>query len=238
MHKLRILFVLLMLATIFSGCRRNSNEVWEDTKSAGRHVNKGVRSMAGKQGDSRAIRSRDDFYPVQDCYGQNNVGEDFIPLPDYRGGDDLAMADYTAPQSRENPGDPGSSIPGIDYFSDPATNPQLSRVFKPVRFEYNESMIRDPKDLQTLQNVAYYLKTNPNTYVFVEGHCDERGAQAFNLALGSRRSNAVRNQLVSDGVNPDQLFTISYGKERPSVMEHHEEAWSANRRVEFKVYKR
>jgi peptidoglycan-associated lipoprotein len=98
--------------------------------------------------------------------------------------------------------------------------------------------VKGDDNLQTLQNVADYMRSQPNLYVFVEGHCDERGPEAFNLALGSRRSNAVRNLLINAGVSPDNVFTISYGKERPLVLEHHEEAWGKNRRAEFKVYKR
>lgn len=233
--KLVPVMLLLTLTLVFSGCRRNSDEVWEDTKSASRHVNRGVSSLAGKHGDSRAVRCREDFYPVQNCYS-NSPEPEYIPIPDYQS-NDIAMADYV-PQSRETPGDPGSSIPGIDAFIDPATNSSLSRVFKPVHFDYNSSLIKDPDDLQVMKGIAGYLRSNQNTYVFIEGHCDERGAQAFNLALGSRRSNSIRNLLVADGVNPDQLFTISYGKERPAVLEHHEEAWSRNRRAEFKVYAR
>lgn len=237
MKNLLHLSLILVLLGLFSGCRRNGDEVWEDTKSASRHMSRGVRSLGGKHGDSRAIRSREDFYPVQNYY-QDTSGTDFVPLPDYQGSDEIAMADYAIPQPRETPGDPGSRIPGIDSFKDPATDPQLSRVFKTVHFEYNSSLVKDPADMRILQNAAVYLRSHPNTYVFVEGHCDERGAQAYNLALGSQRSNYIRNQLVAEGANPDQIFTISYGKERPAVLEHHEEAWSANRRAEFKVYER
>lgn len=237
------LLLFLVCALLFSGCQRGSNEVWEDTKSASRHMGRGARSLAGKHGDSRAIRCKEDFYPAQGVYDSGYAGEDFIPLPDYslsdyQSGSEIAFSECAVPQPRETPGDPGSSIPGIDAFVDPTTDSRFSRVFRPVHFEYNSSLIKDPNDMQVLQNIAGYLKAYPNTYIFVEGHCDERGPQAFNLALGSRRSNAVRNQLVSCGVNPDQIFTISYGKERPLVLEHHEEAWSANRRAEFKVYQR
>lgn len=82
------------------------------------------------------------------------------------------------------------------------------------------------------------MRSHPNTYVFVEGHCDERGPEAYNLSLGAKRGNAVRNLLINEGVDPDHIFTISYGKERPLVFEHHEEAWAQNRRAEFKVYNR
>lgn len=234
------LFTLLATALMFSGCQRNSNEVWEDTKTAGRHVSRGVRSMGGKHGDSRAIASRDDFMPSQSGPGfaDNNQGGDFIPLGDAQNSDDVAMGDYVAPQPRETPGDPGSSIPGIDSFRDPSTSPELARVFRIVHFEYNSPLVKGQENLDIINDVGTYMKSHPNTYIFVEGHCDERGPEAFNLALGSRRSNAVRNMLISDGVNPDHIFTISYGKERPLVLEHHDEGWAQNRRAEFKVYQR
>ena len=227
--------ILMLMTFLFSSCQRNRDQVWEDTKSASRHVNRGVNSLAGKHGDSRAVRCREDFYPVQDCYS-TAPEQEYIPIPDYQP-DPLVMADYVPPP-RETPGDPGSSLPGIDAFFDPATHPTLAYVFRPVYFDYNSSLVKDQQDLEILHGMADYMRSHPNTYVFVEGHCDERGPQAFNLALGSRRSNAVRNLLVADGVCPDHVFTISYGKERPAILEHHEEAWAKNRRAEFKIYAR
>ncbi len=82
------------------------------------------------------------------------------------------------------------------------------------------------------------MRFHPNIYIFIEGHTDERGPQAYNLALGSRRANTVRNLLINEGVDPDRLFTISYGKERPVILERHEEGWAKNRRGEFKIYER
>lgn len=221
----------------FSGCRRNSNEVWEDTKTAGRHVNRGVRSLAGKHGDSRVVRSREEFYPYQEAYF-NQQGSDYEAFPDYQNSDEIAMGDFIAPQPRETPGDPGSSIPSIEAFQDPSVNPEFARVFRPVHFEYNSSLVKEPEDLSILSSVSAYMKGHPNLYVFVEGHCDERGPEAYNLSLGARRSNSVRNILINEGVNPDHIFTISYGKERPLVFEQHEEAWAQNRRAEFKIYSR
>ncbi len=232
-----VTYTMLMTFVLFlGGCRRSSDDVWEDTKTAGRHMNRGAKSLAGKQGDSRAISSRDQFSPPDQLYAV--PGEDFEPLPDYQYPDEVAMADFVAPQSREAPGDPGSSIPGISSFQDPSTNPQMARVFKNVQFEYNSNLIKGDDNFTILRNIANFMRTNPNAYVFVEGHTDERGPEAYNLSLGARRANAVRNQLVSDGVDPDHLFTISYGKEQPLIYEHHEEAWSQNRRAEFKVYLR
>ncbi|QLH36443.1 MAG: OmpA family protein [Parachlamydiaceae bacterium] len=232
--------LLLLLAFSAAGCTRTGDDIWDDTKTAGRHMGRGLKSLGGKHGDSRMVYSPNDFYTEDGSYITSSapMGGDFIPLQDQPNGDDLAMADSISPQPRENPGDPGSSIPGIQAFHDPSTIPGLSKVFQNIRFDYNSNLIKGQQNMDILRNVADYMQRNPNTYVFIEGHTDERGAEAYNLALGSRRANAVRNALIADGVSPDNLFTISYGKERPAVRESHEEAWSQNRRAEFKIYQR
>lgn len=215
-----------------------------------RHKNSG-----GKHGDSRQIRSRGDFecseedgcYPeenFQDCDYQDNYGAnfteqpaDFIPLED-QANDEIAMADVIACQPKETPGEAGSSIPGMEYFRDPSTIPQLATLFRPIYFDYDSSLIKGQANLQIIHRIADFMHRHPDFYLFIEGHTDERGPQAYNLALGSRRSNTVRNLLINEGVNPDHLFTISYGKERPVVLERHEEGWAKNRRAEFKIYER
>lgn len=260
--------IIASMNTFQSCTNRNSGDVWDDTKSAGRHMKRGVRALGGKNSDSRQVRSRSDFeciddgeeytdnngFQFQDCeYQDNNItpvdmysnntidsnnysASDFVPLQDSC--NDIAMADMVAPQPRETPGEIGSSIPGIQAFRDPSTIPQLAGIFRNIYFEYDSSLVKGQQNLQIIHNIADLMRRNPNLYVFVEGHTDERGPQAYNYALGSRRSNAVRNLLISEGVSPDRLFTISYGKDRPVVLERHEEGWSKNRRVEFKVYER
>lgn len=231
------LFLVILFAT---GCRRNSNAVWEDTKTAGRHMNRGFRSLGGKHGDSRLIGSRRDFMcdyaaaPEEACYFQEN---EFVPLNDGSNGSTLMMSDVNRPP-RETPGDPGCSIPGIEAFRDPHTNPRWSGTFRNLHFAYNSSLIKGEENLNTVRNVADYMRNNPNTFVFVEGHCDERGPEAYNFVLGSHRANGVRNLLISEGVSPDNIFTISYGKERPLIIGNNEESWIQNRRAEFKVYER
>lgn len=235
---------LLAIMLIFTGCNRNPNTMWEDTKSAGRYMNRGFNSLGGKHGDSRQVYSRDEFMgPEYDDvnYQQtenNQAVNDYVPLSDDPNVPDMSMSDVVSRPPRETPGDPGSSIPGIQAFKDPSTNPRLANIFRNITFPYNGSLIKGDDNLQTIHNVAEYLKSHSNTYVFVEGHCDERGPEAYNLALGSHRSNAVRNMLIDDGVNPDNIFTISYGKERPVIMGHDEESWQQNRRAEFKVFER
>lgn len=233
-----ILLNMLMVALTMTSCARSGDDVWEDTKTAGRHMGRGFKSLGGKHSDSRQVYSPDEFYTVEGGYTPVASQEDFIPLQDMPQSNELAMANSVAPQPRESPGDPGSSIPGIQAFKDPHTIPGLAAVFQNIRFDYNSNLIKGQQNLDILRSVADYLHRNPQTYVFVEGHTDERGPEAYNLSLGSRRANAVRNALIADGVNPDNIFTISYGKERPAVMESHEEAWSQNRRAEFKIYQR
>lgn len=82
----------------------------------------------------------------------------------------------------------------------------------------------------TLEKQAAWLKQYANVAITVEGHADERGTREYNLALGERRAQSVKNYLVSLGVPAERLNTISYGKERPAVMGSDEEAWSRNRR--------
>src|SRR5262245_6390248 len=98
-----------------------------------------------------------------------------------------------------------------------------------VFFDYDSYEIRaDAQD--TLNKQAAWLSQYANYAITVEGHCDERGTREYNLALGERRANAVRNYLVAQGVDPNRIQTISYGKERPEVAESNETAWAQNRR--------
>lgn len=246
MRTKNVVFFLYIVALGFSlgsmtGCRRNSDQVWEDSKSASRHLSRGLRTMGGKHGDSRAIQTREDFMPFDDgTYVMDNSAtvSEFIPLSDQAYEDEIAMADYVSRQPRETPGDPGSSIPGISAFQDPSTNPTWAAIFRNINFDYNSNLVKGQDNLDTVHAVANYMNRNPNVYIFVEGHCDERGPEAYNLALGSRRSNAVRNLLIQEGVNPDNIFTISYGKERPLFHDQNEESHQQNRRAEFKIYQR
>lgn len=103
-----------------------------------------------------------------------------------------------------------------------------------VNFAYNSSAL-DDMARASLEENANFLKENPSVTVQIEGHCDERGGVQYNLALGERRANAVRDYLVAMGVPYDSLSTISLGKERPLAFGHDESAWSQNRRANFVV---
>lgn len=88
-----------------------------------------------------------------------------------------------------------------------------------------------PQARSTLDRQAAWLQQYPEVEVVIEGHADERGTRAYNLALGERRANAVRNYLVASGVSPTRIETVSYGKERPIDPRSTEEAWARNRRA-------
>ncbi len=265
-------FAFLGTMCILQGCGRSSNDVWEDTKSAGRHMKRGIYALGGKHEHSRQITCPEDFTRIHDEEGDDegdienynyqsnnataysipqdfyspagsystsdNYAEnlDFIPLDDPT--NELALAGTMARPPHETPGEQGSSIPGIQAFHDPSTHPRLAKIFRPIYFDYDSNLVKGQQNLQIIRDIADFLRSHPNMYVFIEGHTDERGAQAYNLPLGSRRANAVRNLLLSEGISPDRLFTISYGKEHPVILESHEEGWAKNRRSEFKIYER
>ena len=98
-----------------------------------------------------------------------------------------------------------------------------------VHFALNQYNIED-NDKGTLSKQAAWLARYPAVKLTVEGHCDERGTREYNLALGARRANAVKEYLVAQGVATGRLETVSYGKERPVCTESGEDCWSQNRR--------
>lgn len=98
-----------------------------------------------------------------------------------------------------------------------------------VYFGYDRTDLT-PEALQQLNLQAQWLNQYPNLSIVIEGHADERGTREYNLALGERRASAVRESLVSMGVNPSRIRTISYGKERPEVLGSDAESWARNRR--------
>ena len=99
-----------------------------------------------------------------------------------------------------------------------------------VFFGYDSADL-DSDALELLQDQVAWLKQNSGVSVTIEGHCDERGTREYNLALGERRGNAVKEFLASLGVDPGRLTVISYGKERPAAEGSTSEAWSENRRA-------
>lgn len=101
-----------------------------------------------------------------------------------------------------------------------------------VNFEYDKATLTSEAKKKLASN-AQWIKSNPKVKVQIEGHCDNRGTIEYNLALGERRAQSVKNYLQGLGVNADQLTVISYGEEKPLVSGDSEQAWSKNRRANF-----
>jgi peptidoglycan-associated lipoprotein len=103
-----------------------------------------------------------------------------------------------------------------------------------IHFEFDKSTIRSG-DAQELDQKVGILHANPTASIRISGHCDERGSDEYNLALGNRRATTAKQYLVSHGIDAGRIETTSYGKERPMDSGHNEDAWSKNRRDEFDI---
>ncbi len=108
----------------------------------------------------------------------------------------------------------------------------FSQGVKDAFFDYDKSDIR-PDAQQALTSDSDFLKSHANIKFTIEGHCDERGSEEYNLGLGDRRATAAKSFLVNLGVGTDRINTISYGKDRPSCTEQDEDCWQKNRRAHF-----
>ena len=146
----------------------------------------------------------------------------------------LLAACETAPDSSAN-----SAGEGVSTTSQPAATSSALSESSPEWFAVNVGdrvfFGFDKYDLsgearRTLELQSAWLKKYPQYKVVVEGHADERGTREYNLALGERRANSVKDYLVALGIDPSRVETISYGKERPVALGHDEESWSKNRR--------
>ena len=129
--------------------------------------------------------------------------------------------------------------PAAPSTASPTTPPSPSEFratdnLKDVFFDFDRYDIR-ADDAKILDGNATWLKSNADNLVLIEGHCDERGTNEYNLALGERRAKATMNYLVSQGIQANRITIISYGKERPVCSEKSESCWQKNRRAHLLV---
>jgi peptidoglycan-associated lipoprotein len=109
---------------------------------------------------------------------------------------------------------------------------QLALKSKSVYFDFDKSAVKS-EYREIAQQQANFIKSHGNDTVTIEGNCDERGSSKYNLALGEKRANAVREELETLGVSANQIKTVSFGKEKPRSTCHEEKCWKENRRVDF-----
>lgn len=155
-------------------------------------------------------------YPAADRYSEAGLaGEESI---NSTGGGSLSINNGSDQQSEEYRRTYGRS----------------STVFNPVYFDFDQAGI-NPTMAPILNANAKYMKDNPNTFIVVEGNCDERGTNEYNLALGERRAINAKEYMVNLGVSPTRIRTVSYGEERQLFLGQNELDWSQNRRADFIV---
>ena len=147
----------------------------------------------------------------------------------------IALSACATKAPKQLPPDPGSGI-SSEQTGNGAPTPGsqadfLAQMMGKDTIYFDTDMYNiDEADAAALQAQAQWLMRYPNKRATIEGHCDERGTREYNLALGARRANAVKEFLVSQGVSTGRMETVSYGKERPTCTESSESCWAQNRR--------
>ncbi len=128
-------------------------------------------------------------------------------------------------------------VDGAGYGSlmNPDDLKAVASQFQPVFFDYDSAQVAS-SERSKLDAVAEYLRGNDSVGLVVEGHCDERGSNEYNLALGERRAQAVRAYVIGLGIAAERIKTVSYGEEQPAAFGHDESSWSQNRRASFSLY--
>ncbi len=120
------------------------------------------------------------------------------------------------------------------YMSKTLEQLNLEAPLKMIHFDFDRYFIRDDAK-PVLESNAAWLKKFRTAKILIEGHCDERGTEEYNLALGEKRAKSTMDYLVSLGVSPDRIKIISYGKSQPLDPGHNEIAWQKNRRAQFLI---
>lgn len=174
--------------------------------------------------DTKLVVTAAEFYGAFD--------EEFVPLNQEEM--NATITNAPIPQPAITPGSKGSPVPTIDKFKSPGN--VLGSIFKKIYFHTDQYTPKDADAKKSLQKIANHLKKHPSMYIFIEGHCDQRASESYNLALGTKRANTIRKILINYGANPNQLYSISYGKERPVDVAKNKNAYAKNRRVSFKIY--
>jgi peptidoglycan-associated lipoprotein len=137
-------------------------------------------------------------------------------------------------------GEGASSAPGGDSKEQGATRRgagtsgtfTATEALSDIFFDFDQYLLTEGAQ-NILQKNAEWLRSHPQARILIEGHCDERGTVEYNLALGERRSQSVKDYLSNLGISSDRISMISYGKEKPFVVGHSEESWAQNRRAHF-----
>ena len=164
----------------------------------------------------------------------------------------LEKPSLPAEQIKESPRGPAAEMPGSNAtlgeaaipteaqaptaFGETISEGRTNAPMLPIYFDFDRFNIRD--DMKTrIEGDAQFLLDHPEVRIEIQGNCDERGTNEYNLALGERRTKSAQAYLVNMGVNPDRIKTVSFGEERPLDPGHNKKAWAKNRRDDFVIIK-
>jgi peptidoglycan-associated lipoprotein len=167
---------------------------------------------------------------VVGCAKRPNTAMSSAPAPSGAGGSGGASAGMVPAAGTSSSRGAMATPPRPSEF-------QASGSLKAIHFDFDRYEIR-PADARILDANAAWLKSRPDDLVLIEGHCDERGTDEYNLALGERRAKAAMNYLIGQGIQARRITLISYGKEKPACAGHDEACWAQNRRAMFLVKSR
>jgi len=141
----------------------------------------------------------------------------------------------TAPvDAKADSAEAGQASQAPQAAADAGTSATSVLLEEQIYFDFDSALLTGPAT-QRLMGKADYLRQHADVTVTVEGHCDARGTEAYNIALGQRRAEAVKRFLLELGIRPERVETISYGEEQPAVPGNDESAWAQNRRAEFLI---
>ena len=173
----------------------------------------------------------EDLQPVPEAVDDPNGGN--VPL---NGGDFSGENPYDLTNGGNSgagdwaPGADSSSLAGADADGWVLADPTGNRLNMPIIYFAYDSDVLVPSETANLDRIAAYMSDKPELGLLIEGHCDQRGTEEYNRALGERRANAIRAYLAGKGLADTRMKTISYGEDKPAVEGNNEEAWRQNRR--------
>jgi len=208
MKKKTLLFVLLGFSSLFlqTACTKKATSV------------SGISGLARQEvasGEERGIA------PQKESPSREE-GIAFVPNPSLEIGADSIQ---------EEPIGSEASVEKKEAFSGPSTS-DISAALSDIYFDYDKSSLKSDSKSALKEN-ARYLMLHPSVRVQIEGHTDERGSNAYNLALGARRARSVQRFLEALGVSAQRMSNISYGEENPACAKSKKSCWNVNRRVHF-----
>ena len=155
---------------------------------------------------------------------------------DAAGADNGGVSSISTDEIEAEEGDNINALAGEPRFEDMYTK-CTDVSFEPVYFGFDSTMIPNG-ELGKVNAVASHLADHADRVVVIEGNCDERGSNEYNIVLGQSRSTIIRNCLVQGGIADDRIQVRSYGEEKPAVEGHDEAAWAKNRRGEFVIFQK